>query len=82
MEMVLIRAPPSGFIVKAVCIFVSLWEASDAQASRAHMCQCKAPLPSLPFVWEVLVAPSLESVNSYPCFLHLLIYLSEIAAGY
>lgn len=82
MEMVLIRAPPSGLIVKAVCISVSLREASDAQASRAHMCQRKAPLPLLSFVWEILVAPSLEGVSSYPCFLHPLIYLSEIAAGY
>lgn len=68
MEMVLIRAPPSGLIVKAVCISVSLREASDAQASRAHMCQRKAPLPLLSFVWEILVAPSLEGVSSYPFF--------------
>lgn len=67
MEKMLIRAPPSGLILKAVCMSLSLrkpqipWH-SELTHSNVRLLNLKSS------VWENLVMPSLEGDHSYPSF--------------
>lgn len=64
--MVLIRAPPSGLIIKAVCI--SLYLRKPEIPWHSELTHANVRPLNLSSVWENLGTPSLEGVNSCPSF--------------
>lgn len=68
MEMVLIRAPPSGLIIKAVCISLHLRKPQMPWHSEPTHTHVRLLNLAIFCVGRDLVTPSLEGVNSYPSF--------------
>lgn len=79
MGMVLISAPPSGLIVKVVCLSLPT-EAPDALVFRAHHCQCKAL--QLFRLANAVCAPLRSRSRLLSVLFPSLVFLFETASGY